>query len=338
MSPVTTTRKTTLLGGSELARRMNAGRHATEWSRALAACAAAWALRTVLRLSPRRVGLVLVYHRLADAPGDPGRELVPAHASVRFEAQLRHLAACYRIVPLEGLQRAIAARKPGRRFPVAITFDDDLASHVHVAAPMLERSRAPATFFLCGATLGGPRAFWWQRLEHALAEGVRLPVPGADAHEVAAQIEAMTPEQRSEIEGLLSASSIPWPEEPGLRAEDVRALVDAGFSIGFHTLRHDRLTGLGEVSLANALDEGRALLEEAAGVPLTAIAYPHGEADERVAHAARAAGFVLGVTGRYQAVAPESDPLLLGRLEPTFATDTYFAAQLARALLRKPHA
>lgn len=306
-------------------------------ARALASRAAAWALRTLLRFSRRRSGLVLVYHRLDEAPGDPDREPVPAHASGQFEAHLRHLSACYRIVPLEDLLPAVAARRPGQRFPIAITFDDDLASHAHIAAPILERVAAPATFFLCGATLTGPRAFWWQRLERAWAEGIPLPVPGAHVHEVAARIEAMTPEARSEVEELLAASGASEPAEPGLRAEDVRSLVDAGFSIGFHTLRHDPLTGLDDVSLARALEEGRRQLEDAAGMPLTAIAYPHGKADERVAHAARADGFRLGVTGRYEAVAPESDPLLLGRLEPTFATDARFAAQLARALLRKPH-
>jgi peptidoglycan/xylan/chitin deacetylase (PgdA/CDA1 family) len=300
--------------------------------------ASAWALRTLLRLSRSRAGLVLVYHRLDEEPGDPDHEMVPAHASARFEAHLRHLAASYRIVRLEDLLLAIAARRPGQPFPVAITFDDDLASHAHIAAPILERAAAPATFFLCGATLTGPRAFWWQRLERAWAEGVALPVPGAHVREMAARIEAMTPEARSQVEALLAASGASEPEELGLRADDVRTLVDAGFSIGFHTLRHDPLTELDDLSLARALEEGRRQLEDAAGMPLTAIAYPHGKANERVARAAREGGFRLGVTGRYEAVVRDSDPLLLGRLEPTFAADARFAVQLARALLRKPHA
>lgn len=309
----------------------------TTAARELALRASAWALRTLLRLSRVRVGLVLVYHRLDETAGNPEHEAVPAHACARFEAHLEHVAVCFRIVSLEDLQDVAARRRRGQPFPVAITLDDDLASHARAAAPILERAAVPATFFLCGATLTERRAFWWQRLERAWAEGVALPVAGASVRELAAQVEAMTPEARSEVEALLAASGASEPEEPGLRAEDVRGLADAGFSIGFHTLRHDPLTELGDEALARALADGRRELEDAAGRPLTAIAYPHGRANERVARAAREAGFRIGVTGRYEAVAPESDPLLLGRLEPTFGSDARFALQLARALLRKPH-
>ena len=74
-----------------------------------------------------------------------------------------------------------------------------------------------------------------------------------------------------------------------------------------------------------------------AGHPLGAIAYPHGKADARVAEAAKAAGFDLGVTGRYEPVVPSTDPLLLGRIEPTYASDAHFVSQLARLLLRRGH-
>jgi peptidoglycan/xylan/chitin deacetylase (PgdA/CDA1 family) len=66
--------------------------------------------------------------------------------------------------------------------------------------------------------------------------------------------------------------------------------------IGFHTCRHHYLPLLENEELPTALEEGRAELEELTG-PLTVVAYPHGAADERVAAAARAAGFAVGYTG-----------------------------------------
>ncbi len=297
---------------------------------------AAWGLRSTLRLTRRRAGIVLVYHALAETRGDPERELVPAHAVEQVDAQLRHLGSCYRIVRLEDLPPAVEQRPRGARFPVAITFDDDLASHLEHAAPLLERHGAAATFFLTGASLDHPHAFWFQRLQRAVNEGRALPVPGDDVHEIAARIEAMPPGERAGIEARL-ATETTGVEERGVRRDDVQALVARGFGIGFHTLRHDVLTKLDDGSLSAALADGRRELETAAGRPLRAIAYPHGKADTRVAEAARAANFAIGVTGRYEPVVPGTDPLLLGRIEPTYASEAHFSSQLARLLLRGSH-
>ncbi len=125
----------------------------------------------LLRLSGRRAGLALVYHKLGDPPGDPRRELVPALSPRLFEAQLGHLARLYRVVPCRELQEAVAARRRGQRFPVAITFDDDLASHAGHALPALRAAGLPATFFLSGASLESPHRFWWERLQAAVDGG-----------------------------------------------------------------------------------------------------------------------------------------------------------------------
>lgn len=298
----------------------------------------AWGLRGALRLSRRRAGVVLVYHAVAERRGYPDRELVPAHAREQLDAQLRHLRSCYRIVRLGDLRTAIEERRRGARFPVAITFDDDLVSHLELAAPLLERHGATATFFLCGASLDHPHAFWFQRLQRVVDEGKTPPVEGETIHEIARRIEAMAPDERAGVEAQLATDTTSSVEERGIRSEDVRTLVARGFDIGFHTLRHERLTALDDGALQLALTDGRRELAMAAGRPLHAIAYPHGKADGRVAVAARTAGFDLGVTGRYEAVTPTTDPLLLGRIEPTFATHAHFASQLARLLLRSGHA
>ena len=54
------------------------------------------------------------------------------------------------------------------------------------------------------------------------------------------------------------------PPDAGLRAEDVRTLADAGFEVGFHTLRHDPLPQLDDEALRRAMVDGRAELEGAA--------------------------------------------------------------------------
>lgn len=284
----------------------------------------------VLRLSGRRAGIVLVYHAVAERGGDPRRELVPAHGSALFAAHLEYLTGSFRVVALASLQEAVAARRRGDAFPVALTFDDDLPSHAHSALPALRRHAAPATFFLCG-TLDRPRAFWWQRLQRAVDLGVG-PFADEDIHVSAARIEALPSEERRVVEAELEQAVGTEDREVGLPEADVRELVGAGFEIGFHTVHHHRLTGLSDEALADAMTEGRGALEAITGTPLTAIAYPHGKADARVAAAAEAAGFRVGCTGRNEPVLPASAPLLLGRVEPSHRSLAFLAIQLGRVL------
>jgi peptidoglycan/xylan/chitin deacetylase (PgdA/CDA1 family) len=295
------------------------------------------ALELALRLSARRAGLVLVYHAVREDGAGAMREVDRAHDAVLFEAQLRHVGRRYRLVPARELLGAVRARRRGERFPLALTFDDDLPTHVQNALPALRVAGAPATFFLCGASLERPYAFWWERLQRAVDGG--LDVTEAIGEQLALRalalrIEEETPSRREEIGDELARLVGEDPPESGIRAADVRALAEGGFEIGFHTLRHDRLPPLSDTSLRAALRDGRDALEEAAGRRLTLIAYPHGRADERVAGAARAAGFEFGFTGAGVAVTARSDPLLLSRIEPSFTDLASFAGQLVDTLRR----
>jgi peptidoglycan/xylan/chitin deacetylase (PgdA/CDA1 family) len=302
-----------------------------------------------LRLSRRRIGVAVMYHGLAERAGDPARELVPAHAIGVFEAQLRHLRAHFRLVPASELLAAARERRRGKRFPVAVTFDDDLPSHARAAMPTLRRFGAPATFFVCGASLERPHRFWWQVVQAAFDGGegrtVRRLVeercgrlPGDDSvppiRRLAAAIEGLPPADREAVIEQLEPLAGPPPGETGMPATDVRVLAENGFEIGFHSLRHDRLTSLDEDDLSGALRDGLERLEATLATRPALISYPHGRADARVAAAAREAGFRSGFTSRPEVVTSDSDPLLLGRVEPSFRSKGHLALQLAACLLR----
>ena len=302
-----------------------------------------------LRLSRRRIGVALIYHGIADETGDPAHELVPPHGIDLFQSQLRHLRSQFRLVPASELLAAAGERRRGERFPAAVTFDDDLPSHARTAMPALRRQGAPATFFLCGASLDGPHRFWWETLQAAFdrdkAGAVRRVVeqryrrlPGADAvpliRRLAAAIEQLRPADRESVTAELESLAGPPPQDAGMSAADVQALAEEGFEIGFHTLRHHRLTALEDDELPDALREGLERLERAIGSRPVLISYPHGRADPRVAAGARTAGFRYGFTSRPEAVTCESDPLLLGRVEPSFRSSGHLARQLAGCLLR----
>lgn len=310
----------------------------------LAGTPLALAFMLLLRLSGRKAGVALMYHSVDQRSGDPQCELVPPHESELFARQLRHVVKHYDVVPADRLLDAVRARRRGQRFPVAITFDDDLACHATIAAPTLRKLGAAATFFLSGASLDRPFSFHFERLQRAYDAGVPdLPAvvlgtadetTPSSLHGLGVAMVEMSPEERDRATERLLAHAGPDPAHAGIRRAQVRALADAGMTVGFHTYRHDPLTGLTDGQLAEALEVGRNELTDAAGAPVDVIGYPHGRADERVAAAARAAGFRIGYSTRRVPVTPSSNPLLLGRFGPSLRSVGAMALELAFTLVK----
>ncbi len=304
-------------------------------------------VESVLRRSRLRAGVVLLYHGVGSPGGDPERELVPALETSLFESHLRLLSRRYRVVPLSELATAAGSRRPGERFPVAITLDDDLPSHAEVAMPALQRAGLSACFFVGGASLLEPRAFWWERLQWAVDRGLVDRVPGLPEaiqtangrgrpriFELASAFFDLAPAERERVAEVLKTHLGPDPARSGLRATDLRRLAEAGFEVGFHTLRHHSLPQLTDEELELALREGREHVAAVAGKPLDFIAYPHGEWDGRVAAAARRAAFRAGFTAIPRAFTPADDALAIGRVEASHSSMGRFSTQLVLALIR----
>lgn len=331
--------------GAEIA-RLTAGRRGfllvlrrrlgASWRRSRAA-----ALRWRLRASPARVAGALVYHRTHPTPPS-GEQIVPGITAAALERHLRHLRRAYELVPASQLHRAMLARRRGRPIPIAVTFDDDLASHFEVAAPLLRRLACPATFFLTGAGLDEAHGFWWQRLQWAANRGLD-PRPALRAAslragteqrlaDLAAEVEQAPAAVRAAVADALSQLIGEDPPAYRLTRSQVRELARAGFEIGFHTRDHRPLPELADDDLARALDYGRAALEEAAGRRLSVVAYPHGRADERVAEAARIAGYTDGFGGPDRSITARADRLLLGRTELLLEDPSAFELALATEL------
>lgn len=296
------------------------------------------------RLRPA-AGLVLAHHRVGERPGDRERELVPALSTRHFEERLELLAERYRVVPASQVLDAARARRGGERVPVALTFDDDLYSHLDVVAPILLRWGFPATFYV-GPPLPPGAAFWWEDLQ-ALADGGGLParldsLPEVDLmpvarrepraiHALGRTIESLPPDRRDAVAAKLHALA-GSSTRPRLDVEAMAALVDSGFELGFHTSCHYLLTTLDHKQLTRELTDGRDALDSIASSPITTVAYPHGKADARVVQAADAAGFDIGFTGGRARIGKRTDPLLVPRVEVHNAPVEEFEGRLAGVL------
>lgn len=299
------------------------------------------------RLGAGARGAALVYHLVGDPQQAEGERLNPALGAALLRDQVVQLSRAFRLVRAGELRQAAAERRRGQPYPVAMTFDDDLRSHLEVTAPVLEELGASATFFLCGNALGAPHSQWFERFDRALDRGLTLDDPvlppadealgevegwgGTRVDAAGEAVRRLGSELREGVAAGLLDRAGPDPPEAGLRAEEVRGLAARGFEIGFHTRKHHSLTDLDDDRLHQALLEGRQDLEEAAGRPAEVIAYPHGRADARVADAARQSGFAAGFTTAGGAVDGHTPPLLLPRIPApqVWGTDLVAAVSLA---------
>ena len=286
--------------------------------------------RAALRFAAaRRRALVLLYHRII-ADGTMPRAIVPSVSVTMFRQQLEAILEIGDIVPLADLLRPPDhADRP--RF--AITFDDDHAGYVTAAVPALQALRVPATFFLSGRSLHGLAPYWWSFLEESIASrGLddtcrMLGLERSSVAQVAVLLED------SPLTARLT-ETFPFPSEPAMSASDIRALVRAGMTVGFHTLHHPVLTRLAPDALDAALVSGRRQLADVAGTRIDLLAYPHGRADADVAAAAERSGYVAAFVTGGRPVATWSDRFLLSRWEPGPLDARELTAAAALRLLR----
>lgn len=152
---------------------------------------------------------------------------------------------------------ADAVLAPSRDNTFAVTFDDAFASVRELAHPIMSALEIPGTVF-------APTAF--------MDERQLLRWPGIDHW------------QETPAAGELWSMS--W--------EDLRALADDGWEIGSHTRTHLRLPHLDNDALTDELESSREEISNRLGMACRTIAYPYGDADERVANHARAAGYSAG--------------------------------------------
>lgn len=98
-------------------------------------------------------------------------------------------------------------------------------------------------------------------------------------------------------------------------AAQLRQWHDAGMEVGAHSRRHPHLTRCDDATLHDEVAGSRAELEDAIGAPVRQFCYPYGDVDERVASAARLAGYDAATATRRGRARPGMDLFLLPRVQ-----------------------
>jgi predicted ATP-grasp superfamily ATP-dependent carboligase/peptidoglycan/xylan/chitin deacetylase (PgdA/CDA1 family) len=268
----------------------------------------------------------------------------PAH----FDAHVRYVSRCYRVVPIEAIVKALHGGPPAPPGAVAITLDDGYRDNYHTAWPILRGQGCPATIFVIVEPLETGIVPWPQRLFGWLHKAGRASFECAlsgpyDGSAVVRRFDLSSPSAREAAYKALKAvvgalgrearevaltrvahalgldpAESPAEWEGMLRWEEVRELAAEGLTIGSHTMTHASLAALGPEQVAWELETSRRVLETRLGRPVTLLAYPFGKpghVSAATAAAAHAAGYGAAVTTIQGVDRCSADPFQLRRIQ-----------------------
>jgi peptidoglycan/xylan/chitin deacetylase (PgdA/CDA1 family) len=266
---------------------------------------------------------VVNYHGVVPAdhfPSDHSVEEIFLDANlVRPETlrqQLQFLKAHYNVVPPEDFRAWI---EQGKQLPpraVLVTCDDGLVNTLTDMLPVLQSEGVPCLFFVTGASSSDkPGMLWYEELYLLMRarplDGLDLQLPVEEAAEPSESFQARwwsTVRRASRLDASARADWMGLVRNhcdgmPVVRSErrwrllniaELRALAEAGMTIGAHTLSHPVLSLCGHEEARREIRESKSDIERVLGRPVWAFAYPFGNPStigERELGLAQEAGF-----------------------------------------------
>ena len=250
----------------------------------------------------RRVGawrglLVLNYHQVANAERDLIDPSLWSATEEQLDEQLRFLTRHLEVVGPEVLDSG-----PPARAQVMLTFDDGYRDNHDLALPVLRDHDVPAVFFVTSGFLDEPTLPWWGELHWMLTASERtsltlerwpagpdggtviLDGSRATLERLRAGYESVAPsDQQAFMDEVAAALGVDRPRDRGdavwMTWDMVRALRDAGMTIGGHTATHPRLADLPADEQAREVDAGLRRLQDELDERPTLFSYPYGGRD-----------------------------------------------------------
>lgn len=263
--------------------------------------------------------LVLCYHRVVQDFSDAASRSMPSLlvSTAMFEKQLDWLARHFDMVALEDITgncRQTHDRHHKRM--AAITFDDGYADFYWNAAPVMKRKGIPSAVFVVSDLVGTDQLQTHDELYlimQALLDKdqqqqllprlsfmtIRLANILADNHSALdatrAVLSQFSPDEIKQLLTLLR-DKVNIPPATRLELKSLnwsmcRSLASQGVTIGSHTRSHSLLPLQTDRDVESQLVDSRLRLQQELGRPSNYLAYPDGQFDERIASAAKSAGY-----------------------------------------------
>jgi len=228
-----------------------------------------------------------------------------------LEAHLRFYKEHFNIISLDDY---LAGNISKERFNVCLTFDDGHHNNLKYALPLLEKYKAPATFFVTGIREAGYDILWNDFLAVFSRSGPKQItykgelfhknrwnhyVSTKDGHLLRDQIRAGDFSLKIELMKLLDPASdfshknaVDKDYWLQMTPEEIAILSQSPYAqIGGHSFYHNDLTKVSSESLATDFTSCRHFLEDTIQEEVNTFAFPYGSYTPAVTEAGLSAGF-----------------------------------------------
>ncbi len=264
-----------------------------------AAVSARLAVTRLLEMAPRRDSLVVLnYHRLGQAGGQPYDDGLFSATADEFADQVVFLKKRYCIVTLEEAVHLATANRPFRGTAVLLTFDDGYLDNFETAYPILRSAGAQGTFFLISSLVGSSQLPWWDRIAYAVKNATKRAITLDDPYRM--QFDLETQDRAEVIRSLLAqykksatrssaAQFLACVEEasesqPAAASErlflnwsEAADMAANGMAIACHTHTHPVLSQLTLDEQYAELRTVKETLQARLSIPANVLAYPVGK-------------------------------------------------------------
>jgi peptidoglycan/xylan/chitin deacetylase (PgdA/CDA1 family) len=196
---------------------------------------------------------------------------------------------------------------PCPRGAVWISLDDGWKGNMDNVIPISIQYNVPVTIFICtGAVEDG--AFWWRKVRQSPE---LLPARFRNTEAIRQLPEDMRKEILKPLEG-----NNPTFRREAMTIDDIRDIsLIPQVTLGAHSATHPILPNCTEEQLEHELTASKRKLEEWAGKPVTAFAYPNGVSDGRERGILKANNYELAATAESASITLDSDRYYLPRNE-----------------------
>lgn len=251
----------------------------------------------------------LTNYSINKALNQPGARIIQYHGinceggltTAQFEAHLAVVKKHFCLIGLaEFMDRRTAHSLSGNE--VVLTFDDGVQNHFTDVYPVLQRHKAPATFFVCPMLIETGRWLWNRELRERLKVmqplersnlALAFGLPSVEIEDIVESTKMLAPAERESIENSVrnyssafQATSSQQNANLPLTWAQLGSLDPTLVTVGSHTLTHSILTTLELVDAEADLRESRAMLESRLQRPVEYFCYPNGCYNATVAEAA----------------------------------------------------
>jgi peptidoglycan/xylan/chitin deacetylase (PgdA/CDA1 family) len=238
-------------------------------------------------------------HIVNDTPNPFTAEIYRPPTVSEFRIALDFLRANFEFVTLDDVVAHFRVGAPLPEYPVFLSFDDGLRETADVIAPILTELGIPATFFLTARALDNRYLFYGHRRSYLLTSVQSAEVLPSTRQSVGALLGLSEPEPALEticqafrrlsvhksddcarLDESAEALGVIWQgvldaKQPFLTAEQAKALLSDGFSLGAHGTDHTKFAHLNETDRRRDLRRSLDFMAETFGLDNVAFAFPH---------------------------------------------------------------